>query len=226
MPNFNPHERTLTVTWLLEQIKLLLKSAKHLSDSSLILYAALETRNLFERLEFELLAMAAAGTESEEFLIGISGKTGIQQTNNKYKVLKYRYQSFSSAATKAIFEGGTLNKFDFKKSEQYCSKLSQYVHSYSRMPEDMMFGSTYMNSGIELIEECINYLMKDFFEIIDGALIYGVFDFNTLTPLVRQEFENWLKGVDENEEALLSRLIEINIKENGGVKTYLSFKNK
>jgi len=35
------------------------------------------------------------------------------------------------------------------------------------------------------------------------------------------EFEKWLTGVDENEEALLQRLIEINLRENGGVKTRL-----
>jgi hypothetical protein len=223
MPEFKPHERSLNSSWLIAQINRLIGSAKNFSDSSLVIYAALETRNLFERLEYELLGMAAKGTETEEFLKGIRGRTGIQQTNKKYKVLKYRYQSFSSAATKAIFEGGALNKFDYKRSEQYCGELSQYIHTYSRMPEDMLFSSDFIRSGIELVEECINYLMTEFFEIIDGGLTYGVFDFNTLTPSVRQEFENWLNGVDENEEELLKRLSDINNRENEGVKTRISF---
>ncbi|WP_375584238.1 hypothetical protein [Cyclobacterium xiamenense] len=171
----------------------------------------------------KLLAIAAIGTDTEKFLNGIKGKAGIQQMNKKYKILKYRYQSFSSAATKAIFDGGTLNKFDYKKSEQYCTELSNYIHTYSRMPEDMIFGSDFINSGIELVEDCVKYLMTEFFETIDGGLTYGVFDFNSLTPSVRQEFENWLNGVDDNEEGLLNRLMEINNRENGGVKTRISF---
>lgn len=115
MPEFDPNKISLDPSWLLAQIQLLFHSAKIFSDSSLVIYAALETRNIFERLEFELLAIEAKGTETEEFLREIRGKTGIQQTNKKFKILKYRYQSFSSATTKALFEEGSLNKFDLKK---------------------------------------------------------------------------------------------------------------
>jgi len=222
MPEFDTNKRSLDANWLLAQIELLIHSAKKFSNSSFVIYAALETRNLFERLEFELLAMAASGTETEKFLKETRGKTGIRQTNKKYKTLKYRYQSFSSAATKAIFERGSLNKFDYKKSEEYCDKLSQYIHTYSRMPEDMIFESDFINFGIDLIKECINYLMTEFFVLIDGGLTYGVFEFTSLTPSVKMEFEKWLTGVDENEEALLQRLIEINNRENGGKKTRIS----
>lgn len=223
MKKFKPHERSLEPAWLIAQINLLLHSSQVLLDSSLVVYAALEARNLFERLEFELLATAAKGTDTEKFLEEIRGKTGIRQMNKEYKVLKYRYQSFSSVATKAILEGGTLNKFDYKRSEQYCAELSQYIHIYSRTREEMTFGSEFMNSGIKLIQECVDYLMTDFFEVIDGGLTYGVFGFDTLTPSVKQEFNNWLNGVDDDEEALLKRLIEINNRENGGAKTGISF---
>lgn len=222
MAEFKPHERSLDPVWLIEQIKLLIHYAKNLNDSSFVIYAALETRNLFERIEFELLAMAAKGTDTENFLRGIRGKTGIKKTNDEYKILKFRYQSFSSAVTKAIFEGGSLNKFDYKKSEEFCSKLSQYIHTYSRLPEDIIFESEFISSGISLIEECINYFMEEFFEIINGYITYGVFDFETLTPSVKMEFDKWLIGVDENEEDLIKRLTEINNRENGGKKTRIS----
>ncbi|MCH6235032.1 hypothetical protein [Cognataquiflexum rubidum] len=222
MTEFDTNKRSLDANWLLAQIDILILSAKKFSNSSFVIYAALETRNLFERIEFDLLAIAAKGTDTEIFLRGIRGKTGIKKTNDEYKVLKFRYQSFSSAVTKAIFEGGSLNKFDYKKSEEFCSKLSQYIHTYSRLPEDIIFESEFISSGISLIEECINYLMEEFFEIINGYITYGVFDFKTLTPSVKMEFDKWLIGVDENEEDLIKRLIEINNRENGGKKTCIS----
>ncbi|GAB3217590.1 hypothetical protein J0A67_00770 [Algoriphagus aestuariicola] len=223
MPEFNTYNRSLEVPWILRQIERLMTSAKNFSDSSLVLYAALETRNLFERLEFELIAMAAKGTDSEEFLNEICGRLGIQKANKRYNSLKYRYQSFSSAATKAIFEGGTLKTFDLKKSDEFCSELSQYVHSYCRRPEEIIFDSEYIQNGLKLINNCIDYLMSDYFVVIDGGITYGLFDFTTLNPSVKSEFNDWLKRVDQDEEALLNRLIEINNRENGGVKTKISF---
>lgn len=218
MEEFNTNKRLVGPNWLMAQIKLLIHSAKMLSNSSFVLYAALETRNLIELIEFDLLDISAKGTDSESFLMEIRGKTGIQQMNKKYKTLKYRYQSFSSAATQAIFEEGSLKKFDFKKSENFCNELSQYIHTYSRRPDEMVFGSEFINQGIALVEDCLNYLISDFFEIIDGHLIYGVFNFNTLTQSVKNEFDKWLNCVDENEDALLQRLIEINKNEYGGIK--------
>jgi len=158
MSEFDTNKRSLDANWLLAQIDLLIYSAKKLSNSSFVIYAALETRNLFERIEFELLAIAAKGTDTEIFLRGIRCKTGIKKTNDEYKILKFRYQSFSSAATKAIFEGGSLNMFDYKKSKEFHSNLSQYIHTYSRLPEDIIFESEFISSGICLIEECVNYL--------------------------------------------------------------------
>lgn len=74
----------------------------------------METRNLFERLEFELLAISTKGTDFENFIEEIRGKTGIQKMDKKCKALKYRYQSFSSVSTKVIFEGASLKQFDYK----------------------------------------------------------------------------------------------------------------
>lgn len=87
----------------------------------------------------------------------------------------------------------------------------------------MIFGSEFINTGINLIEDCIHYLNTEFFELFDGGLTFGAIDFSTLTPSVKLEFENWLKGVDEDEEALLQRLIEINSKEFNGKKIKLKF---
>lgn len=83
-----------------------------------------------------------------------------------------------------------------------------------------------MNSGIELVEKAVNYLMTDIFVIQDGGLTYDLFNFKTLTPSVRTEFNKWLNGVDENEDTLFEpfeRLTEINNRENGTVKTRISF---
>lgn len=223
MSKFDTNKRSLEPNWLIEQIKLLIYSAKVLSNSSLVIYAALETRNLFERIEFELLASAVKEIQTEEFLRDIRGKNGIDQANKKYKNLKYRYQSFSSAATKAIFDEGCLMKYDLKKSDQFCNNLAQYIHAYTQNPEDMVFGSHFINSGIELIEKSIDYLIAEFFVIIDGGLTYGVFDFQSFPPSVKKEFENWLKAVDEDEEALIKRLIEINNREFNGKKIKLRF---
>lgn len=222
MTEFNPTNRTPDANWFLAQIDLLVRSAKEFKDSSLVIYAALETRNLLERIEFELLAMATIGSNSEKFIEDIRGKTGIHKMNKKYHSLKYRYQSFSSAATRAIFDVGALKPFSYKTSEKYCSELSQYIHSYSRFPEELIFGSTFIESGIKLIEDAVSYLKTNYFVNHEGGFIYGTFDFNSLTPSVQEEFNKWLNGTDMDEEALFQRLSYINEVENGGLKTRIS----
>lgn len=224
MTEFNTHERSNSPVWLICQINLLIKSAKQLSDTSLILYAALETRNLLELLELEILKTAVKGTDYAIFLREIKGKSGIQQMNKKYKSLKYRYQSFSSAASKAIFvEGHGLNKFDIKITEEHCKELSNYIHIYTRDTEELKFESEYIQLGIQRIEESLEYLLSNFFTVIDGGLTYGLFDFSSFPPYVKNEFNKWLESVDEDEDPLIERLTNINIKKHGGEKLKLKF---
>jgi hypothetical protein len=193
------------IGWSIEQLKTLLSTALNLKSSTIISYAALEARITIERIEFELLVMAAHKSLNLEWADLIETYKGIQRVNAKYNSLKYRYQTFTAAFSNALSVDLPLKPFQYKKSEEFLSRLAQYIHIYSTKPDDLQFESIYMQSGINLIKEFIAFL-ENMFPIVDGSYIYGIIDFSTLKHGMDVEFQNWLKETDENIEALTDRL--------------------
>lgn len=208
MKSFNPYKREHNLHWTVLQLRTLLGNAIEKESSTYISYAALEGRMIIERVEFDILVMAAHESLNSDWQDLIEKKNGIQKVNSKYKALRYKYQTFTEAFSKVVLNDLPIKPFEFRKAENLQSKLSQYIHIYTRKPEELMFESEFIQSGVQLIEETISYL-ENMFTIKDGNIVYGAFNFASLKNGFDIEFDNWIKTLDEDTESLTERLKKI-----------------
>jgi hypothetical protein len=205
MEEFSPHIRHQNLSWSINQIKLLINQAKKDRSATFIIYAALECRNIIERIEFELIVIAANNSLDLTWQDLITEYKGIQKVNSKYKALKFKYQTFTEAFSKVINSEFTIKAFDFKRAEALQDKLSQYIHLYTRETEQLSYGSEFIQAGLKLIEGTIPFL-ENMFTLHNDNYAFGILDFSSLKNGFEVEFQNWLKSVDENVDALTERL--------------------
>jgi hypothetical protein len=205
MEEYSPHKRNQNLSWSINQIKVLFNQAKRDNSATWIIYAALECRIIIERIEFELIVMAAHNSLDLTWQDLITEYKGIQKVNAKYKALKFRYQTFMEAFSKVLIPNHSIKAFDFKGAEDFQEKLSQYIHIYTRKTEELQYDSEFIQTGIKLIEETLSYL-ENMFTIQNDNYVFGVLDFSSLKNGFEIEFQQWLKSVDENIEALIDRL--------------------
>ena len=93
-------------------------------NPSFVIYAAFESRNLLERIEFELIVMSANSTFGIEDFENIKKRHGIQKANKKFNTLKFRYQTFTESFTKAVKPDLNLQTYNYKESEKLKENLS------------------------------------------------------------------------------------------------------
>lgn len=213
---YDYHKREPYNSWLMKHCEVLLEEASKYSNASLVLYATLEARNLLEKTEFDLMLMSTDRGEWQELANMAKGKHGLTKSNNKYKALKYRYQTFSEALVKVILDF-ELKVYDYKTSENLQTELSEYLHTYTRTPEEMEFSSDFIQNGISLVNKTLEFV-KSYYVKKDDGYVFGLLNFSTLNGSMKKEFELWKKDVSEDTDGLYRRLKEINDKENGGAK--------
>ncbi|MEQ9168248.1 MAG: hypothetical protein RLO12_18460 [Fulvivirga sp.] len=217
---YDYHKREPHNSWQLKHCEVLLEEAAKYSNTSLVIYAALEARNLLEKTEFDLMLMSTEQTEWETLSLMARGKYGLTKSNSKYKALKYRYQTFSEAITKVIlnFE---LKVYDYKASEILQNKLAEYVHIYTRTPEELKYTSNFIKSGINNVKDTIAFI-KSYYVVHENEYLFGILNFSTLSGSMKDEFEKWKSAVSEDTNALYERLKKINDEESGGLKAKLA----
>ncbi len=208
MEKFNPFIRKQNLSWSIIQIKVLLNQIEKDKSSTFLSYAALECRIIIERLELAPLVMAASSLVDESWKNELENYKGIQSLNKKLKSLRYRYQSFTSAFAEAIFENCPLIPFDYKTAEDLQSKLAKYIHVYNKADDDFLFDSQYVKEGIKIIREAL-YFLENSCSNHEGSYRQGIIDFNTLSPEMKNEFNDWVNRKDEDIKALTSRLNKI-----------------
>lgn len=213
---YDYHFRHPSQSWLLMHITVLLEEATKYKNSSLVLYAAFEARSLLEKIEFDILLMSVEESEHENLRSMASGKNGINKTNNQYKTLRYRYQTFSEALTKVILDQ-PLRVFDYSKSGRFQVALSDYIHIYTRPDDEFKFTSAFIQTGIQLCKEVVAYI-KSYFVKVNDEYLFGILNFKSLNDPMKIEFEAWKKDVTEDTESLYLRLKKINDELSGGVK--------
>ncbi len=218
-PQYDYHQREHNTSWQLVHIEVLLEEAEKYHNSSLIFYAALESRNMLEQTEFELILMSTNQEEWEDVVSMAKGKSGLSKGNNKYKALKYKYQSFSEALTKVILDF-SLKIYDYKTSADLQSQLADYIHIYTRTPDEIKFDSDYIQAGIVVIKEALSFV-KSFYVKKDDGYIFGIVNFNTLSKPMKDEFERWKNDVSEDVDSLYLRIKKINDEQSGGAKAVL-----
>lgn len=210
------HKRDPNNSWQLKHCEVLLEEAAKYHNTSFVLYAALEARNLLEKTEFDLMVMSTEKSEWENLSQMARGKYGLTKSNNKYKALKYRYQTFSEAISKVIMEF-SLKVYDYKESEELQNRLAEYVHIYTRTPEELEYASEFIQTGVKYVNEAISFV-KSYYVIHDDGYVFGILNFSTLSGSMKAEFEKWKADVSEDIEGLYYRLKEINDKESDGAK--------
>lgn len=203
-------KRIQGVSWLIAHIETLITEAKTESSTSSVLYAAFEMRNLIEKICYDLILMSSNITEWEEIKRTAKGKQGIHRSNAKYKLLKYRFQTFSEAIGRLA--NLSIKAFDYTKAEELENDLGEYVHTYTRTQANMNFASDFIQEGLTKIEESLKFI-KDYFVKENGNNVFGILNFSTLTGDFKTEFDNWKIGTSTDTEALFNKLVEINKKD-------------
>ncbi len=202
--------------WLLKHIEVLLGEAKTHSNTSFIMYAALEARNILEKTEFDIMRASTDKSEWPKIADMAKGRNGITKTNKEYKGLKYRYQTFSEAFVRVITDLN-LKVYNYKQSEYMQDQVSEYLHVYTKTEEEMHFDSAFIQEGVLLIQSVVEFI-KNYYVLHDGTYVFGLLNFSTLNGGIKEEFEKWKSGVDEDAEALYLRLKAINDRDNAGQK--------
>lgn len=202
------NERIQNVNWSLIHIDTLLNYARENKNPSFVIYAAFESRHLLERIEFEIIVMSANSKFGLQDFEAIKKRHGINKANKKFSALKFRYQTFTEAFAKAVKPELKLNFFNFKESETLKENLSQYLHLYSRMDNELEFDSDFIQNGFIHIKATKDFLESYFTKDLNG-FYFGVLDFTTINESMKSEFNNWLGASEQNNETLTKRLIEI-----------------
>lgn len=204
---YNYHKRIQNESWLIVHIETLISEAKKNNNSSFVLYAAFEIRNLIEKISYNLLIMSANKSEWEVIEKTAKDKQGIRRSNDKYKALKYRFQTFSEAIGKLA--DLPIKAFDYKKAEELENDLGEYVHTYTRSQSDMNFDSDFIKNGIKKVEESLQFV-RSYFVKDNENYVFGCLNFSTLTGAYKTEFDNWKSGATTDRENLYNKLVEIN----------------
>ncbi len=202
------HSRIQNPDWSIIHIKNLLELSRQNKNPSFVIYAAFKSRNLLERIEFELIIMSANSTFSIEDFENIKKMHGIKKANKKFNTLKFRYQTFTESFTKAVKPNLNLKTYNYKESDKLKEYLSQYLHLYSRTDNELEFESDFIQKGFQHIKASTDFIESYITKNANG-IYFGVLDFMTIVEPMKIEFEKWLNETEQNNEKLTERLLEI-----------------
>lgn len=205
---YNFRMRVQNLDWSFITIENLVNQSKESKNTTLVLYAALESRNLLERIEFESIVMSANSRFTIDDFESIKNHHGIQKANREFHSLKFKYQTFSESFSKAVRLDLNLKLYDYKKAEELKGKLSQYIHIYSRTDQELEYASSFIQNGITEIELAIDFL-KSYVTKDSTGYYFGILDFMTIAETMKNEFETWLNSSEQNNDDLTQRLIKI-----------------
>lgn len=203
---YNFRMRFQDLSWSFITIENLIKQSKESKNTTLLIYAAFESRHILERIEFEAIVMSANSRFTIKDFENIKKHHGIQKANKKFNALKFKYQTFSESFSKAV--GPDLKAYDYKKAEDIKGKLSQYLHIYSRTDQELEFDSSFIQSGFVEVQSAIDFL-KSYMSIDNGGYYHGILDFMTIEGAIKSEFISWLNSLEQNNDELTERLIKI-----------------
>jgi len=203
---FDTQKREHNEGWIIKQAEELLEFAEVQKNSSKILYAALEMRNALELTNYSVIKMSIPIEEHETLDEIIKGPHGIQKANSKYKILKFKHQSFVHEIIQ-MYEYHDYKEFDFNISDELKSRLAHYVHSSTNNQSDFEFNSKYMQDAIALINESINFLKK-FYTIKGNQYEYLGFNFSNLDDRLMKVYKDWRENPSQNKEDIYERLVD------------------
>jgi hypothetical protein len=196
---YNPSLRDGSPLWLIKKIEQLREESKMEKDSSKLIYACFESRNLLENLEFHFVYPAFSEGERPEVLKSIRKADGIRKTFEKIEKNSHDYQIFLKALCLAL-NMTPPPYYNFKTSQQLKSSVNDYCHIYAISNKELTFGSDYIKTGFKRIEEILIFLKES--KIYNGFTALGTplkdFDSETLTL-----YNKWKERIINNEKQLI-----------------------
>lgn len=215
--NYDYHTRENNNSWLLKHIEVLLEEAEKYKNISFVFYAAFESRNLLEKTEFDLILMSQNEEDKQNLIEIAKGKNGLRKTNEKYKTLKYKFQTFNEALCRVIIDDIRVQIFDYTKSGNLQTELGEYMHVYTLSENDYNYNSQFIQNGIAIINDTLNFI-KSYYTLTNSGFVYGIINFNSIKGSIKQAFDNWKNSSSFDTQKLFEELNEINQREFNGKK--------
>jgi len=164
----------------------------------------LELRNALEMIDFHLLLASVPNSEHHQIAETAKPYHGNDKVNKTLKSLSFKTQVFYECVCDQIGLSGTF--FNYKKSNFLKSELSQYIHTYTRVPKEMKFDSPFIKAAFPIIKEAREFIRKSL--ISDGEnLIVQNIDYTNLSIEDQALLQDW-KEDKIDEETLKMRISE------------------
>ena len=169
----------------------------------MVIYAALEMRNLLEKVLYNLLLMSTEKSQWEEIEKEAKEKDGIQRSK-QYKRLRFKYQAFYEAIGKVATL--PVKAFDLPNAISLKEKLADYIHSYTISTEQVDFHGEYIQNGIRIIKDALK-LLNNYFVQEGSNKVYGNLNLHSLNKEYLQAFEAW-KISDSKDQQDIDKIIK------------------
>ena len=194
---FNTQKREHNEGWIIKQIEELLEFANEQQNSSLVLYAALEARNLIEMVEYTIIKCGTPKNQWDNLEKDAKGIYGIQKSDG-YKTLRKKHQLFYQFVANSLDVESYA--FDLNTAVNLKKELASYIHNFTVNDKEFNYDGSYVQNGIGFIKKILNTL-DEFFNKNDNEGTYGNIIFDTLPEEYREVFTKWkLNNSDDLEE--------------------------
>lgn len=206
MREFNPEIRENTITWQMAYILTLLDYSSAKQDASVLIHACLESRNLLEKIEFDLVQAAMSPSQRKQYLKEMSRMDGTKNVFAKLEKSFHDYQTYLKALCKAYDFRIQPSDFNIKISRRYKTELNDYCHLYSKSDEDIVWGSSFLTEGDRKCREILKYIVTCKLMAEDGSVnIIGT----TVTELHQKSgglYHKWKEKIIKTEEELITEI--------------------
>jgi hypothetical protein len=210
---FRASQRHHVPSWIIIKIADLLDKAKRLKDSSNILYACLEARNLLELISTTKLLCAVPEGERNRLVQLMKPQHGISAADKELKALGLKTQEFMNVISAQ--ENMIVPVFQFAACKKLQDRLSQYVHNYTVSVANMNYGSSYLNDGLKVIKEAVDFAKANLAYDSDRNVLYiSNMDMTNMPEWGNSLLMDWKEGRIKDKDAL-----EVAIAE--GVRQYI-----
>jgi hypothetical protein len=204
---FYATQRHHSAPWILYKIADLVDKGKRLQDSSSILYACFEARNLLELISMAKLQCSVPEDERERITAAAKPLRGIQDVDKELKALRLKTQEFMKAVLEV--NNADFPVFKISESEAIQARLSQYVHNYAVSMADMEFGSAYLNAAFPAIDDAVAFAKANLMYDPDrNTYNIGNVDMITLPKWAETILEEWKTGRIKDKAVLKTAIVE------------------
>lgn len=196
MEKYKSSQRYHEVVWMLIHSEDLEAKAKRQNDTSKILYCCLELRNALEMVDFHLILASLPNSEHNQIAEVAKKFHGNDKVNDKLKSLKEKTQTFYECVCEVL---GIQGKFyDYKKSNYLKTELSQYLHTYTKTPEEMEFKSSFIQASFSIITEVRKFIRTSLIDDGESLIVQNI-EYGSLTSKNKELLQEWRENkIDEN----------------------------